>query len=266
MSIVSPPDLQLHSDFRISPGGLLIAGPDGAALLHALDAKFRAAALSSGAEEYIFPTLIPEDALSRAEYFQSFPDYASRVSVRQHDRYFLSPAACYHCYELLADSALAEAKVITCCSRCFRGDAPDHSHLWEFTMREIVCLGDSEFVREQRERWMQIIRRWAEELGLQPELAQASDPFFGSGTRGKKLLQQLKQLKYELRVKTPGGGMPIASFNLHEQFFTHRFGITVTNGILAYSGCIAFGLERWALVLAAQHGANAALKRVEKLS
>lgn len=255
----------LHAEFMVSPDGLLSLSGGVASLLAALDLRFRRAALAAGAEDQHFPTLIAKSTLSRAEYFQSFPGYASQVSENQRSReYFLSPAVCYHCYELLADSEIREQQITTCCGRCFRGDAADESHLWEFTMREVVFLGPLDFVREQREDWMKKTLAFARELGLKAELAAANDPFFGAENRGKKLLQQVKQLKYELRAPGFfGPPIPVASFNLHEQFFSQRFNITVAGGEPAFSGCIAFGLERWAMALVARHGPEEALKRVE---
>lgn len=254
-----------HADFMVSPDGLLSLSGAAASLLAALDLRFRRAALAAGAEDQHFPTLIAKGTLSRADYFQSFPGYASQVSgAERSTEYFLSPAVCYHCYELLADSEISEQRIMACCGRCFRGDAADESHLWEFTMREVVFLGRLDFVREQREDWMKKTSGFARELGLEAELAAANDPFFGAENRGQKLLQQVKQLKYELRVPGfSGAPMPVASFNLHEQFFTKRFNIALAGGEAAFSGCAAFGLERWAMALAARHGLEKALKRVE---
>lgn len=131
-------------------------------------------------------------------------------------------------------------------------------------MREVVFLGRLDFVREQREDWMKKTLAFARELGLEAELAAANDPFFGAENRGKKLLQQVKQLKYELRVSGfSEAPVPVASFNLHEQFFTERFNIALAGGDAAFSGCAAFGLERWAMVLVARHGLEEALERVE---
>jgi hypothetical protein len=96
-------------------------------------------------------------------------------------------------------------------------------------------------------------------------LAPAQDPFFVGETRGKKLLQQIKGLKYELTAPgLLGMDVPVASFNLHERFFTSRFDVTLAGGEPAYSGCVAFGIERWCMALLAQHGVNNALQRLEE--
>jgi seryl-tRNA synthetase len=255
-----------HSELLVSEDGLPSLSAAGTRLLYALDSRFRGMALAAGCEELQFPTVIAEEILDRSEYFQSFPECASAVNgPKRKGRYFLSPAVCYHCYKLLMNSALVGDTLITCRGRCFRGDATDDSHLWEFTMREIVFLGDEGFVRAQCDAWKERIARWGAQLGLKVNLVPAKDPFFGGATRGKKLLQQIKELKYELMAPgLCGTAVPVASFNLHERFFTSRFDIRLTGEQPAYSGCVAFGIERWCVALIAQHGVNEALQRVEE--
>jgi seryl-tRNA synthetase len=255
-----------HSDFSISDDGLLSPGAAETRLIHALQSRFRVMALAAGSEERQFPTVIAEEILDRSEYFRSFPQFASAVnSPNKKGRYFLLPAVCYHCYQLLMNSALAGDTVLTCQGRCFRAESANGSHLWEFMMREIVFFGDNDFVRAQCDAWKQRIARWAAQLGLIVKLAPATDSFFVAETRGKKLLQQIKELKYELTAPgLVGTDIPVASFNLHERFFTSRFGIALTNGDPAYSGCAAFGIERWCMALIAQHGVDEALRRVEE--
>jgi seryl-tRNA synthetase len=257
----------LHSDFLITDDGLFFAGTAGSKLIHAFDSKFRCMALTAGAEERKFPTVIAEGTLNRSEYFQSFPGYASSViEPSRKGRYFLSPAVCYHCYELLKSSVLQGETLITCCGKCFRADSADDFHLWEFTMREVVFFGSAGFIREQRDAWKQRILDLSVRLGLAAEVVAASDPFFGAETRGKRLLQQVKELKYELRVRRPSGkDMPLASFNLHERFFTSKFDITIKSADTLHSGCVAFGLERWCMAMIEKHGVQEALRLVENV-
>ena len=276
----------VHQEFAVSPEGLFFCAGAGAELVQTLDAQIRMAAHAAGAEEYRFPTIIAKQTLQRADYFQSFPDYALSVKHPVQGDYFLTPAACYHCYELLADSVTShsvtnhsitnhsitnrsitnQGALMTCCSRCFRADKPDQSHLLEFTMREVVFIGGRGEAVEWRASWMQRVERWMNHLGLKSELVPASDHFFGEETRGKKLLQQIKKLKYELRVgDISGSAMAIASFNLHEQFFTSRFGISLADNRPAHSACVAFGLERWAMALTARYGMQETIQRVETM-
>lgn len=266
--MVASPKLEpLHAELQISPNGTFSCRGTAAKVFSALDSRFHDAAVRAGAEQQSFPTLIAERTLDQAGYFQSFPGCASRVvGPGRQGNYFLSPAVCYHCYEQLAGAQIARPVVLTCCGRCFRGDPADGSHLWEFTMREIVFLGSPDFVREQRENWMQTALGWTRTLGLEAAVEPANDPFFGAENRGKKLLQQVKQLKYELRAPGfSGANMAIASFNLHEQFFSKAFNIALKDGGPAFSGCVAFGLERWTMALLARYPGDEALKRVESL-
>ena len=113
---------------------------------------------------------------------------------------------------------------------------------------------------------MHKISEFARSLGLRVELTRASDPFFGtSETRGRKLMQRLKELKFEMRapIGIPAMKLAIASFNLHELFFAQRFGLRLQDGTEAYTGCVAFGLERWVLALVSELGLSGAFSLAE---
>ena len=128
-------------------------------------------------------------------------------------------------------------------------------------MREFVFIAPPELVEQQRRTWMDKVCCFADSLGLKGEIRLATDPFFGSATRGRKLLQQVKQLKYEFAVDfLDGSHHALASFNLHETFFTSRFGIAVAGAPHTHSGCVALGLERWLLAVIAQRGIEGAAK------
>ena len=216
--------------------------------------------LGGGVKEVMCPSLISPDVLERANYFESFPHGATRVEGGLHSA-FLAPAVCYHCFAALTDASLEAPATITCCGKCHRhenGPADALGRLWEFTMREFVVIATPEAVEEQRRNWMEKVRDFAEAIGLKGEIRVATDPFFGTASRGRKLLQQVKQLKYEFCVDLQGCPRALASFNLHETFFTSRFGITVSGVTPVYSGCVAFGLERWILAILAQRGLESA--------
>jgi hypothetical protein len=164
---------------------------------------------------------------------------------------------------------------VTLAQSCFRpGDrsAGSPGRLWEFTMREVVFVGPAGWVAERRDEWAVRVQQFAVSLGLRGSLEPAADPFFGSVGRGRRLLQQLKDLKYELCLDLGDGRTAVASFNLHEQFFGRRFAIdlgesTVGDGLQtvpASSACAAFGLERWALAYLGQRGAAAARALIEQ--
>lgn len=202
-------------------------------------------AAMSDAMELRFPSVIPRTTLERAGYFEAFPDGA----IPADDGQYFMPAVCYHCYARWAGERLAAPHLVTCVGRCCRNEFDPPERLREFTMREFVFAGPPDWVVEQRRAWMTRVQAFAQSLGLAPTMDLASDPFFGGEARGKRLLQQLKELKYELRV----GSMALASFNLHETHFTKRFDIALAGGGVAHTGCVAFGLERWTLALEAGH-------------
>jgi hypothetical protein len=134
-------------------------------------------------------------------------------------------------------------------------------------MREIVFVGPAAWVCELRQEWMDRILALAQSLRLAVQLDVATDSFFAGGeARGRKLLQQIKGLKFELRAQMDAEGTPLAisSFNLHETFFSRRFGFHLADGTNPHSGCVAFGLERWALALALTLGPNHAFTLVEQ--
>ena len=225
-------------------------------------------ALESGALECRFPVTIPVETLERAEFFDAFPHAASRVTSEAADGvYCLSPAVCYHAYEWFAGQRIPAPVVLTAVQSCFREAdraAAERPRLWEFTMREVVLIGPPDWVTARCEEWADRIGRFAADLRLNPAVAPATDPFFGAAGRGRRLLQQVKGLKRELRVMCEGAQVALASFNRHERFFADRFAFDLSGGSPAHSGCIAFGLERWALAILEHRGAHAVAALVQE--
>ena len=248
----------------VSAGHETVLGPHMLALVDWLDSKFVEFAVQAGARELLVPSLIERSVLERAGYFESFP----ASIVEKSDGGCMPPAACYHCYAKFAATSLQEPCVWTCIARCRREEHNEEpGRLQAFTMREIVFVGPAVWVRERRQEWMDRILAFAQSLHLAVQLDAATDSFFAGGeARGRKLLQQIKGLKIELRAQMDAKRMPlpISSFNLHETFFSRRFGLHLADGTDAHSGCVAFGLERWALALALTLGPDQAFRLVEQ--
>jgi seryl-tRNA synthetase len=247
------------------PAGRDIAlGPQMSALVAWIDAKVVEFAVQTGAHELPVPALIERSILECAGYFESFP--ARMVEELQGG--CMPPATCYHCYAKIAGTSLPEPGVWTCITRCRRNeDKEEAGRLQTFTMREIVFIGSAAWVRERRQEWMDRILAFAQSLHLIAQLDAATDSFFASEVaRGRKLLQQIKELKFELRAQIDAKATPlaIASFNLHEAFFSRRFRFRLADDTDAYSGCVAFGLERWAFALALTLGPDRAFSLVEQ--
>jgi len=246
------------SGFLSAHDGRLSLRQTAAGLYRWFGGQFLQMATDAGAEECRFGSAIARETLARASYFESFPDGATSIAdAGTGQGYCLSPAVCYHAYEMFAGQRFGQPMTITAESPCFReadrktGGA---GRLWEFTMREVVFVGASEWVSARRDEWMSRVSDFAASLNLDGRLEPATDPFFGDMGRGRRLLQQVKGLKYELRLTAGHLPLPVASFNLHETFFGQRFAMTLDDGSDAHSACVAFGLERWVLVFLEQHG------------
>ena len=156
------------------------------------------------------PTLIPAEVLAKCDYFRSFPNTVTfachlepeaRVISAFRARHeskstidaealgdmaqpeaCLSPAVCYHVYHRNQGVTLPpEGIVYGVWGKCFRYEASnlrEMTRLWDFTMRELVFLGTSESVLQERERCVEIIGDFLDSLGLAAEIRTASDPFY----------------------------------------------------------------------------------------
>jgi seryl-tRNA synthetase len=222
-----------------------------------VDEQLQRLAVDSGARRLEVAAGIKAGVLDRCGHFESFPGMA--ILAGGHDLYH-APAACYHVYTELQGARLAADQTVTVvasCARNERGADIEPGRLKHFRMREVVFVGAPGWVTRQRDEWMQRAASFAASLGLNGSMEAATDAFFGDPGRGRRLLQQLKTLKYELRVSIGGAGtLALASFNLHETFFTSRFDIGMADGSPVASGCAAFGIERWALAHTAQRHAS----------
>ena len=242
---------------------------------------------SESEDEWLVPPAMSLEALRRAEYFSSFPqwltvashlgeevDALERVARAEDPRTAVAdarcppsaampPATCFHVYDALRDTTLAGGKrVVAVEGTCWRHEGPAMRPLergWAFTMREAVCLGSPGEVDAFRERMLRRGCDLARSLGLEAKVVEATDPFYAPTSRGKALIQSVKGLKWELLLPAEGGRrVAAASFNHHETFFGEAFGMRLPGGGPASTGCAAFGLERWLLALLVAHGSATA--------
>jgi seryl-tRNA synthetase len=238
------------------------------------------------------PALIPADVLAKCDYFRSFPHtvtFACHLEPdatvidafrARHDgktaidrealaqmsppEACLSPAVCYHVYHRNQHATLpADGLVYSVRGKCFRYEASnlrDMTRLWDFTMRELVFLGTSEYVLQQREQCVQLIGQLLDELGLAAELRTASDPFYIAADASSKTYFQLTaETKYEISaLLSEKQRLAIGSLNYHTDFFGRAFDISIEGAGPAYSSCIGFGLERFVYAFLAQYGSNPA--------
>ncbi len=227
--------------------------PDGQSLITRLDALFRKRATDAGATSCSADTLLPRRFLARVEHFESFPG----VAVPAAGEAFHPPATCYRLFRELEGVMLDGATEYTLVGRCRRRETrTGPTRLPEFTMREIVFIGSRSDVTQRRADLIESVRLLAGTMGLDVEVNEALDPFFGVAPvdRGKRLLQKLLGLKFELTAEMDGSREAISSFNLHHDFFTSRLAIGINGLETAASGCVAHGLERWAEALKTRWG------------
>ena len=144
-------------------------------------------------------------------------------------------------------------------SKCFRNEKSATNQLdrlTEFSMREVIAAGQEEYVKSQRETFLQFIESFASFTGLACSLEKASDPFFTNEISEKGALQNQIESKFELLV--PLGhqrpDLAVGSVNWHSDFFGRSFEIRDSSNYYMSSCCLAFGLERLVFAFLTQHG------------
>lgn len=255
--------------------GLATLGPGMVRLRDLLETWWLAWAADCGAAPMLFPPLMRIEDLERFDYFRNFPHLPLLVSHLRPERladvaksglpqgeaetgdlvsagWALPSAACYNIYLHLAGTDLEAARYVTTVATCFRNeDRYDGlQRLHGFTMREIVCIGTRDEVQDHLRAFKTKVTAFGERLGLGLTVEAGSDPFYQPQS-GRAVLQQLFPQKEELLYD---GTLAIASFNFHRNFFGERCRIRAADGQPAFSGCVAFGIERWLHALLARYG------------
>ncbi|MCX8062248.1 MAG: hypothetical protein N3D16_06670 [Anaerolineales bacterium] len=283
------PELLRRGELSREANGIYALGPLLSHLIDWFERRFLGLAESFSAQPYRFPTLIPAQYLERVGYFRAFPHSLSfathlREDLDQIDAFaagaacddhgnlnvplerfapiqtLLSPAVCYHLYFTLADQTLSPQGITaTAVGNCFRYESlnlQSLERLWNFTMREVIFVGDKDFVLENRELARQRMQRVFGEIGFAYRVESANDPFFIGEFRKQAAFQSAFQLKYEIRARLPfkDGTLAVGSYNYHQDFFGRHLNIRLPDGSPAHTGCVAFGLERIAFAFLAQFG------------
>lgn len=224
-----------------------------------LDAELRRWAMDQGSAEESYPALISAELLDRAGYAEAFPHLLMAPAVMDDPAkgltrenltltdWRLSPAVCYHTYAGLEGKRLDDGVIVTARGHCFRNEVAAELAVGrrqiEFQMREIVLVGDREWIEQRIEILQPEVAGLAEACGLHGSWIVANDPFFLPRAQGRAHMQRLRQTKLEWCLPD---GLAVASINRHGTFFGDRFRIVDRDGAPAHSACIAFGLDRWA--------------------
>jgi seryl-tRNA synthetase len=244
-------------------------------------------AVAHGARRWRFPPLIPRRHLEQSGYLTSFPHLAGTVyafegseadAALQAERagrqegwdefqrmtdLTLTPAACYPVYPAVAvRGPLAPGGVFVEAggSWVFRHEPSlDPARRLTFRQHELVRIGEPERVSSWRDEWAHRGLGLLRQLGLDAQLDNASDPFFGRRGRLLATSQRDQALKLEILVPIAGPEpTALASFNQHQDYFCQAYGIKLADGSTAHSACLGFGHERIVLALLRTHGLDPA--------
>ncbi len=242
-----------------------------------------------------YPSVMTIERMNRANHFSSFPEHVHFVSHLREDldlldqfarqlreaggwssavlaglerpmaspAIALNPSVCYNCYASIENSTIeGEGFVATARSRCHRFESGNHrslARLMDFSMREVIYVGQPDFVKRQRELSIQLVRELLEHWGLASWLETANDPFFTSDFEVKAAFQRNNDMKYELRMPLSTGSVAVGSSNFHSVTFGKAFNIVQKqNTRPVCTGCIGFGLERWIYAVFSQVGLDPA--------
>lgn len=228
-----------------------------------------------------FPPVIPRALLVQTDYVRSFPDLIGSVhTFRGDDRLHaqllsrveagedwteflvpaevtLRPAACHPLYPLCTGRLPEGGRRFEVHGWCFRHEPSlDPARMLAFRMHEFVYVGDAEGARAHRDRWIERGKAMLEGLGLDVDVVEANDPFFGRAGRVLAASQRGEALKFEFvtTVTSPDAPTAITSVNLHQDHFGASFSIECADGSVAHSSCFAVGADRTALALLRRHG------------
>ena len=169
----------------------------------------------------------------------------------------LTPAACYPLYPTATGILPTGGRTVDLRSFVFRHEpSVDPARLQIFRMHEYVRLGTPQEARGHRDYWLEQGREILRAVGLDATPVVANDPFFGRGGRVMAATQREQVLKYELVVPITSTEKPtaVASSNYHLDHFASTFDIKTSDGAVAHTACVGFGLERVALALFKTHG------------
>jgi len=221
---------------------------DGATLAarEEVDARVVAWARQLGAAPEHNSELLEREDLQRIDYFDSFPHLAHRVEPHLQDgddeALYLTSAGCYGVYFRRRATQRPEREIVTVRVTCRRREERYEPlrRQREFQMREVVAIGTADEVEAHLLSGAEFMSALAADLGIEAEFEVATDPFFRRDDPRARH-QQLFPTKREL---VDGSGLAIGSINFHRNFFGERCEIE-RDGEPVFSGCIAFGLERW---------------------
>jgi seryl-tRNA synthetase len=250
-------------------------------ILGCFDALVARITKDDGAEVMMFPPIVARALIEQVGYMDNFPQLcgsinsffgderaARALSERVHggERWedllaitesMLTPAACYPVYPIFSGLLREGGRLVTVMNWVYRHEpSAEPTRLQSFRMREFIRVGSNEQVIEWRNAWLARGLALLRSLRLPVSSDVANDPFFGRAGKIMAASQRDQRLKFEILVPVISAEKPtaICSFNWHQDHFSGTFGIRTSDGELASTACLGFGLERVTLALIRTHG------------
>ncbi len=234
-------------------------------IMNLLDETFKSFISEMNFEEYHIPSIINGNILRRCGYFDKFPQNLTVIGRAKEENYpdivkekginnnhlyvedkYLTPAACLHIYPMLEKQNIKE-KVITTKERVYRYEGEkftDLTRLWEFTVREVVFVGSSDFVWSGLEKIKEKALKYAKSINENAYIKSASDNFYPNRVNDiKAKMQKANSFKSELIIPVGEEKVAVSSFNFHGTYFSKTFDFDREEEIV--TGCVGFGIERW---------------------
>jgi hypothetical protein len=261
-------------------------------IMQRLDDILLTYALALGAVEQSYPTTLSTSTMVEVGYLSGFPQnvlFAAPVRhsmdsidfvVNQPEKFqddplqlreylgphsqMLAPTVCHHCFESLRGRVIpSEGALFTAVGMCHRHESSNFQslkRLQTYTMREQIFYGSSQHVEQRRQQFLEHIFTKMQEWNVRCRIVTASDPFFATATQKKRAYQTVMGLKYELLVHLPYADewLAVASFNNHEDNLVSKFRIRHASEEPLFSGCVAYGYERFTYALFSQFGTSIA--------
>ncbi len=254
-------------------------------ILQRFDALVMRGAAGDGAESMMFPPIVARALIEKVGYLDNFPQLCGSISsfyggdtearalsaevnaggdwesLLDPTESMLTPAACYPVYPIFSGLLGAGGRLVTVMNWVYRHEpSAEPTRLQSFRMREFIRVGTPGEVLDWRDTWLERGLVLLRSLGLPVTSDVANDPFFGRAGRFMATSQRDQRLKFEILVPVISKEKPtaICSFNWHQDHFSDAFGIRSSDGEVANTACLGFGLERVTLALLKTHGLDPA--------
>lgn len=251
--------------------GQFIYGPEWTALVRALQGILLSAAADLGFKEYIFPRLIPSEAVRDFRLSQFKPDLLWQVDGQR----VLDPVQCLPLYHGLRGTALADdglplKAVETLGGWTWRRERPEDLdgafRTFEFARIEHAWVASPEQAAEIRGEVLASVTGTMASLGLpvQTVVGEPCMPITEIERRREAAIspEEVPVIDIETRVRpqreegdlTPQDFDEIGGCTVEGSHHLEAFGITRNSGGLLWSGCCGIGLNRLAIGFLFQHG------------